>query len=323
VTWRGPLDVIAFVSHSPDDAGTAIVDPDGPRVLTVRLDDEADRRYVHLFVPGEGFVVGAERLVPLVGTYNFRDIGGYPVGGGGFVRWGRVFRSDHLADLTTEDLDRLRQLGVRSVVDVRGPHEHKVAPSALLDGGAIDRFDWAIGDGAVAGVPLNEQVQNATINAFTVEDMTALYLDILDGHADVFARILDLVAKAEDAGSGPPHAVVYHCTAGKDRTGLATVLLLELLGVDEPTILDDFELTNRYRSLRRVEEVRPELDERGIDIDRFLPLFTAQRPAMAAALVATRAEHGTFERYLVERGGLDPGVPERLRERLLTIADGI
>lgn len=311
VTWRGPVDVIAFLSDSPDDAGTRIVDLDGPRVLTVPVDDEADRPYIHLFAPEHGFVVTAERLVPLAGTHNFRDIGGYQTSEGRQVRWGRVYRSDHLADLTDDDRTAIARLGVRVVVDFRGPHEHKVAPSALPDDGIIDRVERPIGDGAVEGVPLNALIVNKTIDRFTVEDMTALYLDILRAHGEIFAEIMVTAADVER------HALVYHCTAGKDRTGIATALLLSTLGVDRATVLDDFELTNRYRSRRRVEELRPELDEQGIDIDRFLPLFTAQRRSLADALEVVVAEHGSLERYLIEVGGLESSVPDQLRHQLL------
>lgn len=317
VTWRGPIDVIAFVSDSPDDAGTRIVDLDGPRLLSVVIEQPEERPYVHLFVPEYGFVVAAERLVPLAGTYNFRDIGGYHTSDGRQVRWGRVFRSDHLADLTDDDRAAIIRLGVQVVVDFRGPHEHRVAPSALPDDGTIERIEMPIGDGSVEGVPLHALVVNRTIDHFTVENMTSLYLGILRDHGDVFARIMVAAADADR------HALVYHCTAGKDRTGIATALLLSTLGVDLATILDDFELTNRYRSRRRVEELRPELHEQGIDIDRFLPLFTAQRRSMSDALAATIAEYGSLEGYLLEVGGLDPSVPDRLREQLLTSADGL
>ena len=317
VTWRGAVDVIAFVSDSPDDAGTRIIDLDGPRMLSLTIDDCADRPYVHLFAPEHGFVVAAERRVPLDGAFNFRDIGGYHTADGRQVRWGRVFRSDHLADLTDDDRATLGQLGVKVVADFRGAHELRVAPSALPDDGSIVRIELPIGDGSVEGVPLHALIVNKTIDHFTVEDMTKLYIEMLGEHGDVFAQI------AVAAADSDRHALVYHCTAGKDRTGLATALLLSMLGVDLATILDDYELTNRYRSRHRVEELRPELHAQGIDIDKFLPLFTAQRRVMADALTATVTEYGSLEQYVVAVGGLDPAVPAALRDQLLTRVDGL
>jgi len=116
-------------------------------------------------------------------------------------------------------------------------------------------------------------------------------------------------------------ALVYHCTAGKDRTGLVTALLLSVLGVDEATILDDYELTNRYRSKWRVEELRPQLAEQGLDIDAFLPLFTAPRKALKTALAGVRERHGSVEGYL-DAHGLDPGVLDSLRTRLVVGGPG-
>lgn len=311
VTWRGELDAIVFVSPSPDDAGTDIVDLDGPRRVVVRGAMAAGRPYVHLLAPDGPFVVAAERLVPLDGPQNFRDLGGYPTSHGRPVAWGRVYRSDHLSELSAADLDVLGALGVRVAVDLRGPHEHASAPSALPDGGPVDRIDLPVGDGSVDGVPLRELVTSKAIDAFSVQDMVDLYVALLDQHADTFATVLTLVADADR------QALVFHCTAGKDRTGLAAALLLDTLGVADATILDDYELTNRYRSQWRVEELRPVLAEQGIEIDRFLPLFTAPRAALAGALAATRERHGSLERFLVDAGGLEPSVPGALRAHLL------
>lgn len=312
VTWRGPDDAAVFVSASPDDAGTAIVGLDGPRRVLVGNAAAHERHYIHLLADGADFVVAAERLVPLAGTLNFRDIGGYGAREGRRVRWGRVYRSDRLTDLTDADLELLERLGVRSIVDVRGPREHEAAPTKVPAEGAFRLIGLPITDGTVEGVSLGERMETGAIAEFSVTDMTALYLDIVEQHADIFASILTLAAEPEH------HALVYHCTAGKDRTGLATAFLLSTLGVDDPVILDDYELTNRYRSVRRVEELRASLAERGIDIERFMPLFTAPRRAMADALDELRRRHGTLERCLIDAGGLDPEVPAALRARLLT-----
>lgn len=311
VTWRGPVDAVVFLSSTPDDAGTEILELDGPRRVVVHGAAATERRYVHLLAADGPFVVAAERLVPLEGARNFRDLGGYVGAAGRRVAWGRVFRSDHLSELTDGDRAALDRLGVRTAVDLRGPHEHASAPSSLVDGGPIERIDLPVADGSVDGVPLRELVATKAIDGFTVEEMIVLYTTLLEDHADTFAAVLALAA---DAGR---RALVYHCTAGKDRTGLASALLLATLGVGDATILDDYELTNRYRSQRRVEELRPVLADQGIDIDRFLPLFTAPRRALAGALAATRERHGSLEHYLVDAGGLDPDVPALLRDQLL------
>ena len=105
----------------------------------------------------------------------------------------------------------------------------------------------------------------------------------------------------------PAHLpAVFHCTAGKDRTGLTAALVLSALGVDDGQVLDDYELSNRFRSAVRLGEIRPVLAEKGIDIERYLPLFTAPRRSMAAALAGLRATYGSVEDYLTGPAGAAP-----------------
>jgi protein-tyrosine phosphatase len=110
---------------------------------------------------------------------------------------------------------------------------------------------------------------------------------------------------------------VFHCTAGKDRTGLTAALLLSTLGVDDAQILDDYELSNRFRSAVRLGEIRPLLAEKGIDIEGFLPLFTAPRRAMAAALAGVEGTYGSVEAYLTGTAGVAPATLDALRADLL------
>jgi protein-tyrosine phosphatase len=315
VTWRGAPDVddvAVFVSLSPDDAGVDIRDPDRPGRAVLRGLDPDQRHYIHLLAGDGPFVITAERLVPLEGALNFRDLGGYRSADGRRVRWGCVFRSDHLGGLTDADLAKLERLGVQVIVDYRGPGEHEATPSRIAADGAMVRMDRAIGDGAVEGVSLYDRIVDGSLTDFGVADLTTFYLATFEASATIFGEVLGLAADHDR------HAIVFHCTAGKDRTGLTAALLLAALGVDDPQILDDYELTNRYRSGRRVEVLRPELAEQGIDIDRFLPLFTAPRRALADALIGLRERHGSIERYLTDRAGLTPDAIAQLRAHLLT-----
>jgi protein-tyrosine phosphatase len=113
---------------------------------------------------------------------------------------------------------------------------------------------------------------------------------------DVFARLMTELASAEH------RPAVFHCTAGKDRTGLAAALLLEVLGVDRELILDDYELTNVTRSEARIAELRPELDAAGIDVEVVRPYLSAPRPALNHTLDWLASEYGGAEGYLTHHG---------------------
>jgi len=252
-----------------------------------------------------------ERLIALEGTRNFRDLGGYRGVDGREVAWGLVYRSDHLALLTGADLERLDRLGVKVVVDYRNPYEHEESPSTIVEGGVIRRLDRPIGDGSAAAGSFRDLIEAGRLQSFEAQDLTRFYLETLERSAGTFAEVLGLIA---DPGN---HAVVFHCTAGKDRTGLTAALLLGALGVDDEVILDDYELTNEYRASHRIDELRPELAERGIDIDRIMPLFLAPREAMAGALAGLHERYGSIEDYLRTEAGLDRGVLADLRRHLL------
>jgi protein-tyrosine phosphatase len=253
-----------------------------------------------------------ERHIALEGNLNFRDLGGYPGAGGRVVRWGRVFRSDHLGELTAGDVERVLALGVRTVVDYQGAHERGEPTGPGLPADLVRRLERPITDGPAAGVTFLERVMAGQITAFSVADLTAFYLRTLEGSAAVFGEVLGLMADPAH------HAVVFHCRAGKDRTGLTAALLLGALGVDDEVILDDYVLTDHYRSASRFRVLRPQLAAKGIDIDDFAPLFAAPREAMAGALAGLVERHGSIEGYLGEAAGLGAADVADLRRQLLT-----
>jgi len=258
---------------------------------------------------------GPDGLVGLQGARNFRDLGGCPTADGRQLRWGRVFRSGHLAALTPADHQVLGALGVQTVVDFRGPLERAEAPPAVALPASIEVVLLPVGDGSVERRELIERIRSGQLAQLTSEDMVAFYLLTLDAHADVFGGVLARVADPDS------HALVFHCTAGKDRTGLVAALLLTALGVPEPVVLDDYELTNRFRAARRVGELRPELEELGIDIDELLPFFTAPRAVLAGTLEGVRQRYGSVEAYLLEEAEVSSGVLDALRRELLAPPD--
>ena len=136
------------------------------------------------------------------------------------------------------------------------------------------------------------------------------YLLMLTHGQTMFASV---AASLADADRLP---AMYHCTGGKDRTGLSTALLLELLGVDDDDIADDFLLTNLYRTPYRVEALRSGLESNGVDVSSTVPIIGVCRSALLRARAELRTTYGGAEQYLVG-GGLDPAMPKRLRDLLL------
>lgn len=214
----------------------------GNTSITLRAGKPGQRMYFVLKAnTGEAREVSIRHL-DLQGTPNFRDIGGYETSDGRFVRWGLFYRSGVLSGLTPADLQYLAQLDIHVVCDFRTTDENRVAPEKWIDSPEVKRVSIPIGGDPkhkgtnvslkelLADHPSAEQLRErmrATYGAFVFssgDQFAALFQEIKDGHLPL----------------------LYHCTAGKDRTGVFTALLLRTLGVPEETVLQDYALTNQY-----------------------------------------------------------------------------
>lgn len=205
----------------------------GSRERKLAIDIPAtERRYV-LVRQGRGPVrVAAERTLPLAQGSNFRDIGGYVTKDGKVVRWGRVFRSGAQPLLTPADLSLVDQLGLGTVVDLRSIEEREINPDTIDDreGALFVSNDYSMR--ALMGPMRNYNGERI------YEGMEVL---LAPQYRSIYRRI---IAQGTGASDG---AVLYHCSAGQDRTGVATALLYDVLGVDRETILTDYHLSTEKR----------------------------------------------------------------------------
>lgn len=170
-----------------------------------------------------------DRRISLEGCLNFRDLGGYPTTSGRAVGWRRVFRSDALHHLTGPDVARLRdELGVRVVIDLRSTAELRADPRRPLEGEPI----------AVHHAPLFDGERSTTDSGMSRGDMSLgeRYMGLAEFAKDRIAFVLETIANA-------PGSAVYHCAAGKDRTGVISALLLGLVGVRDDLIAIDYAAT--------------------------------------------------------------------------------
>jgi protein-tyrosine phosphatase len=227
------------------------------------------------------------RLVPLSGSLNLRDLGGYVTASGRIIRWGSVFRSDSLHRCSAEDFEVLERMGIGSIYDLRRDEEVEQSP----------------GPRTCVRIPVTSRrladTDPATLR--TAADAERwLYEDyclMLAESGPAFGTLFSHLA----AGARPS---VFHCLGGKDRTGMAAALLLTLLGVDRERVLDDYELTNRCAGPRRLRHVVESFVEAGIGQAAAEALLSAPRWAMAAALEQLDSRYGGVEAYLLNEGRL-------------------
>jgi protein-tyrosine phosphatase len=304
--WSGRLDEVR-VGPSPDTPGVPVEPGNDGRVVLSELDPLV-RHYVHGRI-GDRWVVAGERLVPLEGTLNFRDLGGYPTVDGRRVRWGRVFRSDGLHSLTERDHLVLDALGITAVCDLRADVEHDAHPSVLPS--TVERLPCTVAPARPGQLTLDERILAGELTGLDVDDVVDLYLLMLDEYAPSFGAVFAHLARVL------PDPLLFHCAAGKDRTGIVAALLLALLGVDDELVFDDYMLTKRYRTEQRIDELRAWLAEHDLELEPFAALYVPQRETIVRTVEAVRGEHGSIDAFLLGPARVDEGVPARLREELL------
>jgi protein-tyrosine phosphatase len=268
----------------------------GARLLLAAL-PVADRHFAVLVGADGREELVAERLLPLEGAQNFRDLGGYPAGEGGRVRWGRVFRADSLSALTAADLALLERMGLRLVCDFRGDAEVEDEPNRCARA-PFDYWRLPLGDRSVQPAEWRRRFESGELGEIGASWLTRSYRGMIDECAPDLGAVFRRLARED----GVP--AVLHCTAGKDRTGVAVALLLLLLGVPRELVIDDYALTARFTD-GRIRAAERFFRERGIDPERVRALLGSEPATLAAALDHLDAAHGGAERWARERAGLE------------------
>lgn len=242
-------------------------------------------------------VAHPDRWVRLEGPVNFRDLGGYPTADGRRTRWRAVYRADGLHALTEADLAELQRRALRTVIDLRSSAE---VEAGTMDRDAVEAWHHA---------PLLLEVARPEEFVKTPGLLRRHYLEMLDhGQAQV-ARIFGAIASA------PEGSVVYHCSAGKDRTGVVSGLLLSHLGVPRDLVIEDYAL-----SAQAMEALRDRLCEEYPDsadsIRAADSMFEANPETLVRTLDKVDREHGGASAYLATCG-LRPDQLDALSARLL------
>jgi protein-tyrosine phosphatase len=309
----GPVEV--FVSSRPDriDSEKAVLTIQ-KTPAEVSIPGRTGRIYFHL-KPASGTtrVVSIRRL-PLEGARNFRDLGGYRTSDGRYVRWGLVYRSNHLVNLTARDSEYLNGLGIRLVCDVRSDGERARAPDHWT-GNPPEFFSVPIGSNLITAPTADDLKRRvATINSETKDSVRAY--DYAIEYAGQYAKILRRIA----AGDLP---AVEHCTAGKDRTGVFSAILLTALGVPRDTVVRDYMLSNQYLlAPDTIESTTADLQRAfGLveppDISTVRTIMTAKPETLEATLDKIDKTYGSFNTYLRDALKISDSDLAMIRQRLL------
>jgi protein tyrosine/serine phosphatase len=255
-----------------------------------------------------------QRHIDFEAIENFRDFGGYATACGRGVVPGRLYRSGHHSLASEADLARLRELGVAAIVDLRNPAEREREPGRRWDGfeAAVIENDLMpdIGDWV-------ETMKSSPMTAQWWYDNTLEHYRLNPferRHIDLFRRMF--LAIAEGRG-----AVVVHCAAGKDRTGLACALVHHLAGVHHDDMVADFLLTNdESRIERKIAQTRAFVErvtERPVSDEALRVAVSVFPEFLDGAFDAIRGQCGSVDGYLDQVVGLDPDLQTRVRDQIL------
>ncbi len=310
VRWIGTDPVDVYVAERPDaTAETATLvsrgDTDGRHEFAA---PGVTRRYFLLRDTRYGTMVRvAERLVPLAQGSNFRDLGGYPAAGGKHVRWGLIYRSGATPMLTDADVARVKALGIHDIVDLRSSEERLLAPTRLtgIRYTAIDYSMMSMTGPRSSALPSNGPAVYRNFPAFFAPQIRVVFDDLLRKQG----------------------ALVYHCSAGQDRTGFTTAMVLSALGVPRDTITADYHLSTTYRQpqfeMPKIDAAASEANpvaamfagyQKNGAFTKPQPLKTATGEAyLDAAFAEITARWGSVDGYLEREVGVSKADIARLR----------
>jgi protein-tyrosine phosphatase len=248
-----------------------------------------------------------ERVIELKGTSNTRDIGGYQTSDLLTLREGQIIRSENLSKLTAKDFQKLEEIGVKTVIDLRTDKEHEKAPTVWQGDNPPQFYHFPVGD--ANNYWFSAQRKMMKRNRFTekqaLEHMVEGYRMIVDVGPPSYQKLMDVVL---DQSNWP---ILIHCNAGKDRAGIATTLILEALGVDRETIMEEFLLTNK---IARIEEKAAFLAKdskkssngrklaRTPSASAWFPIVGVQAEMLEAFYASVEAEYGSMDAFLTELG---------------------
>lgn len=219
-----------------------------------------------------------ERFFKVEGAYNIRDLGGYPTKDGKETKMGAFLRADDLTKLTENDITKLKDAGLALEVDLRSVKETEANPSPLKN---IDWVDYE-------NVSMLDGMNSGKMEDVMPETMGDVYVWLMDNAKDAFATEMRLFINTNGLR-------LFHCTAGKDRTGTTAMLLLKLAGVSDEDILEDYALSEVY-SAENIKNQIEMFKKQGME--GFEHMMYSKPENMQKALDHLHTTYGTVENYL-------------------------
>lgn len=275
--------------------------------------------------PGAYAATEAERalierhLIPFEGGRNFRDLGGYQTMDGRTIKTGKLFRSGVLHHMTAADYTKVEALGIKTVVDFRANNERESEPTHW-GAGEVNMMTWDYVMDFGQDENILAQFANPALDAAGAEALMAqMYRGMAEEQKPHYAGMFATLSASDQP-------LLFHCTAGKDRTGIAAALLLTALGVDRETVIQDYVLSEVINELPEYQNAAPALSD---NVDETYAFLASMPPTALDALMGTRrvyiesafdemnTQYGSVEAYIRDELGMDEANIAQLKAHFL------
>ena len=314
ITWDEPKNSLVKIYLENDDEELLIerIENSNEVIFT----DPDNKRRLLFLLKSEGYnseLVG-EKILPFVGVHHFRDIGGYRTKDGRRVKWSTFYRSDKLSDLTEEDIEYFKALGIKTILDLRSKGEVLSSPDPYIEG--LKYIN-------ISGM---SELDNNNGNFDMISIFNQNYLEHFDGkkflmngyRSAVFNNLAykELIDCMENEERMP---ILFHCTAGKDRTGFASALILLILGVPEETVIKDYLLSNEYRKSKNEEIIKSikMISNNPKHFELLNMMLEVRREYIEASFKEIRDKYENIDKYLEVEYGLSKTKRRELKKRYL------
>jgi len=252
----------------------------------------------------------SQRILNINGGHNFRDMGGYAAAGGRTVRWATLYRSGIMSKIESSESALLTSLGIVSICDLRTTKERAHRPTVWHSGSDTELLarDYEMSAGVLKNLVKDRDASSEAVAGH----MHSIYRDLLreqsESYVELFRRLV--------AGKVP---LIFNCTAGKDRTGIAAALILSALGVSREDVMADYALTNEFIE-GLVELLRQDADYSDWFADQpeaAYPLLRAEPLYLQGMFDELESRYGGLDAYLAEVLHVGPREVEAMRAHLL------
>jgi protein-tyrosine phosphatase len=305
---EGTYQIYAAPSIQELDWSRPLITLEGDQIELGRI-NPAKRYYFGILDQNGTKKILSERLLPIEGTPNFRDLGGLMTKDDRMVSWGKIYRSSNLADLSSRDLAYIQNLGLKSVADLRYTSEIEKDPDVLPIG--VGYYHFPIG--GKEGLFYQQLKRKVLKEGLRRKEAKVEFVKVMSMFADSaahdFKPVMDLLIKGDETTP-----LVYHCSGGKDRTGYMSMVILAALGVEKETIRDEYLMSNFYR-YKKNKSIARKGRLIGIDPETLEYILVVQAEYFDAVFDVIENKYGGIDNYLLEKYDITPEIRQQLIDR--------